>query len=448
MEAAGGRVRFRIGLRFFPFVILTWTTAQALSPGARVSTAEKVAWFASNSVTLRSINPKDRDFSDLRPVQQAIGNARVVLLGGGSDGATVSARCRLVRFLHEEMGFDVLTSELPLFDAEEFDRPLDHGKAPRPDLEVMNARHFGSYGPSYTGFNVLEYARGTHKTDRPLHIAGFGRAVSSYMASEYPKRLFQFVDGIDSRMASPAVRKALQALAADCSPVRNVSGGMGLRMFQLGSRQWEKTLSPGLAAIRILTENLGQVLAEGPKMSEIVFYRQTLANLAYYAAGLAQRPLAPRPVDSAVLLAEVWRPESKIIVWSGNWTVGRNWSPLKRSNGDPSFVARTTGNELARVLGPDAYAIAFSAIKNENGVLQVLEAGSGPKLAPVDGDLDSLLHAAGKPFSFVDFRSVPQDHWLRTPLSARLVNGADVSVWPDHFDGIVTVDVPVWKARK
>ena len=109
---------------------------------------------------------------------------------------------------------------------------------------------------------------------------------------------------------------------------------------------------------------------------------------------------------------------------------------------------RSTGIDFAKSYGTGAYAIAFREIKNDTGVLQVLQAGEQPKLAPVDGDLESLLHAAGKPYSFIDFRSVPAGHWLRTPLSARIVNGSQVDIWPDHFDGLITVDIPVAKERK
>jgi len=370
-----------------------------------------------------------------------------VVLLGGDDGASVEARGRLVRFLHEEMGFDVLTSDMPLFDAEEYDRPLDRGKAPRPDLEMLNALYFTSRNPFHTGLDLLDYARATHKTDRPLHIAGFGWTVSAYMADEYSRKLFQFLDRVDPQLASPANRKAIQALVALCGPLPNMYGGRGPRFYPASSPLWQKTLHPGLAAIANLYDSLGRLSTAGRDVSEMAFYRQTLSTLAYYAALRARRPLPGHPADSAVALAKIWRPASKIIVWSGNWTVGRDWPPVKR-DGVPPVPAWNTGMELARVLGSEVYSIACSVIRNDNGVLQVLEAGPEPKLAPVDGDLESLLHAAGKPISFVDFRGLPKDHWLRTPLSARLVNGSDVDVWPDHFDGLVTIDMPAGKEHK
>ena len=147
-------------------------------------------------------------------------------------------------------------------------------------------------------------------------------------------------------------------------------------------------------------------------------------------------------------MAEVWRPKDKIIVWSDNFKVGRTWLPMR--NVPPGRVppAISIGVDFAQRYGSEAYALAFREIKNDLGVLQVLVAGEQPKLAPVDGDLESLLHAAGKPYSFVDFRSVPEGHWLRTPLSARIINGSQVDVWPDHFDGLITVDIPIAKERK
>src|SRR3569833_49275 len=69
-------------------------------------------------ITVRSIDPADEDFSDLVPLIDKFGTARVVQLGepGHGAGSSFSAKARLVKFLHERMGFEVLVWESGLYD--------------------------------------------------------------------------------------------------------------------------------------------------------------------------------------------------------------------------------------------------------------------------------------------------------------------------------------------
>ena len=440
------RSRFRSWSRWLTFLIIPLSA----SAGEPVSPADKVAWFTTNAASIRTTNPNDHDFSDLKPIRQAIGNARVVLLGGSNEEAIVKARYRLVRFLHEEMGFDVLTCGLPLFDAAEFDRPLDLGKAPPLDLQELNRNVFMYYNERYRAYNwidILDYIRETHKTEKPLHLSGFGWVVSPYGAAAYPKHLFQFLDTIVPGLATAEDRKAVQALVRLSAPVHPIYTDLGRRMAWVSQKQWDKTLAPGLAAMSKVYDKLGQIPADNPNVSDIVYYRQTIDGLGYYASSIAGHRLRRLPPDSIMALAKVWRPKSKIIVWSTNGAVGRDL-PWLRDTMRPVSSQLPVGSILANEMGRDVYAIAFSEIKSDNGVLQVLQAGPQPKLAPVDGDLESLLHAAGKPYSFVDFRGLPEHHWLRDPLSARFLQTSELFVWPDHFDGLVTVDLPAWKEHK
>jgi erythromycin esterase-like protein len=408
--------------------VLTAQPPTAPTTTADVSVADKVAWLAGNSVTLRSINPHDEDFADLRPLARSIGDARIVLLGGSREAAAVNAKDRLVRFLHQEMGFDVLASSTNLFDAEEFYRALVDGRvSPRADIE----QGFGIQLPSSlpqgparwvnrmpTQPDILDYALATHKTGRPLHIAYLGSLVSAFLRTDYARRLFQLVDRIDPHLALPADRKAIQSLLNFIT-----------RAGPAGSTQWDKLLPPGLEAITRLYDGLGRLPPNSPDAPEISFYRYTLASLGFYASIKAGRPLQVQPKDPLAWTAKTWRPQSKIVVWSSN-QIATRMAP----------VCREFGNAV--------YTIAFSEIKDDNGVLEVLPAGPQPSLAPVEGDLESLLHAVGKPYSFVDFRSLPQNHWLRQPLAARLIPAPAITSWPTMFDGLLVIDLAALKDKK
>jgi hypothetical protein len=430
---------------------------------ADVSIADKVAWLTRNSVTIRSIDPRDQDFADLRPLAQSIGDARIVLLGGSREDAAVNAKDRLVRFLHQEMGFDILASDANLLAAEELDGAMDRGAAPPADLKDAIALTLASQGPVAPhgpaasplwavpeagidanpprvspppvvpvvpmqiapSSDILDYARATHKTGSPLHVAGFGallgNTVSTFTATDYPKRLIQFVNRIAPHLALPKDRKMIESLLMLSGlPPRNPAWS-----------QPEEAWKSAQEVIARLYEGLGRVSPNSPDAREADFYRHTLANLEYSTFTMARRPLQERPMDSLVWIAKVWRPESKIVVWSSNGMAVRNLP-------------------VCRELGTTVYTIALSEIKDDNGVLEVLAAGPQPSLLPVEGDLESLLHAAGKPYSFVDFRGLPQDHWLRQPLAARSirVTVSGIASLPKFYDGLLSIDLAVLKDKK
>ena len=81
-------------------------------PPASVVPQAATAWLASQAHPLETEDP-ERPFSDLGPVQEAIGTARVVGLGEGTHGTREFFRMkdRIFRYLVEEQGFDAFAIE-------------------------------------------------------------------------------------------------------------------------------------------------------------------------------------------------------------------------------------------------------------------------------------------------------------------------------------------------
>lgn len=64
-----------------------------------------------------TLDPREANNADLAPLMRSLRDARVVLLGEvHSDGASYSQKTRLVRALHEELGFGVVAFETSAFD--------------------------------------------------------------------------------------------------------------------------------------------------------------------------------------------------------------------------------------------------------------------------------------------------------------------------------------------
>src|SRR5215510_7894342 len=72
-----------------------------------MSTADIGGWLRDNAALLRTIDPEDEDFSDLEPLRDIVGDARVVAIGESTHRIHefYQIRHRLARFLMTRLGF-------------------------------------------------------------------------------------------------------------------------------------------------------------------------------------------------------------------------------------------------------------------------------------------------------------------------------------------------------
>lgn len=155
-----------------------WTNSAAalvlaiLFPATATDDDLRVAWLAKHAVSLRSIDPKDEDFADLEALRAVIGDARIVQLGEQShgDGASFHAKTRLIKFLHQKMGFDVLAWESGLFDCRKAWESYRRGSDP---VEAAQLGIFGIWTQSEQVRPIIDYLAAQAKSDRPLELCGF-----------------------------------------------------------------------------------------------------------------------------------------------------------------------------------------------------------------------------------------------------------------------------------
>ena len=400
----------------------------------RAEDAPKVEWLLKNALPIRSIDPADDDFSDLMPLKKVIGDARVVQLGEQShgDGATFYAKARLIRFLHEQMGFDVLAWESGFFECEEMNRALASDLPPR---EAAQQSIYGQWSRSGLLVPLFEYARSTLKTSRPLRQTGFDMqfwwAGAGGSVESYPKRLFGLFDRLDPGLASPADRKTV----ADLRAALRVSGA-----YKPANEDREKNR----AAIERLTAALRNKAASVKDAREVRFFLKTLENLsaleelrATSGSNYRDRKMG----ENLVWLANDWYAGHKIIVWAASIHIVRNVSSIDTRMPKFNYSNYTSmGQVLHEQLGAAVYTVGFTAYRGAvtNPLMTVLRRLE----SPADDSLETLLHATGRPYAFVDFRALPNDHWLRKPIiSGPFGYFQMLSDWTGNLDGMFFTDV-------
>ncbi len=108
---------------------------------------------------------------EVESLKEILSNARIVLLGEQThgEGATFDAKVKLIKFLHQEMGFEILAFESGLYSnykANEISRSKN-------DTSPFNESVFTIWSDTKHFEELMKYFDDVSDSEHPLQIAGF-----------------------------------------------------------------------------------------------------------------------------------------------------------------------------------------------------------------------------------------------------------------------------------
>lgn len=440
----------------FPLVLALLAMQTYVGTAAAQERPPQIDDLRERAVAILSIDPADEDFSDLAPLATAIGDARIVQLGESSHtaGRTFSAKARLVKFLHGELGFDVLVWESGMYDLRTADDSLRAGADP---VESAQLGIFSIWSATQEVLPLLEYARASHRQDRPLEMAGMDIQFSGRDAWErFREDLVRFAAAAESG----AVRDRARSLTA------RVTDGFG-KFVADGAAPTDADLESFLETADELLELIRaerSSFLRGYEDREVAFMERVLGNLRQEgireysrtaSTGPEEGPEATavqnrswnlrdvRMADNLLWLARERYPDRKLIVWAHNGHImdayyTPDWDSLSLTQRVEGGM-KPMGSFVAEEMGDSVYTIAFTAFAGEHGSPTMMPERIEP--APA-GSLEALLHELGHEHAFIDFRAVPADHWLRRPMTMA-IRGYEPELmddWTQIVDGIFFID--------
>lgn len=387
---------------------------------------------------LASIDPEHPGFADLEPLRRAIGESRVVLLGEQShgDGAVFIAKARLVAFLHEQMGFDVLCWESNMLGC-----LLMNERIAEESVPIIDA--FDGVFPIWTQSAqvkpTLEYARRSHGTDRPLMQIGMDAQWHVPRANaELVWRAMELVEKAGVTLPDE-VRAALkdfpslgQESGADAFRGVGVQFGVAAAFFAEHAEDFHRAAEP--LAVELVRRSLSDAEWHCRSMAHHLAGKQPGDDPALFA----ERDL--RMGDNLVWLVSEYWPEKKFIVWAATMHGVHDASGITMPN-QPGFYkdTATMGKVAHERLGDRLYTIGFTAGRGEAGNVWAKSGWdiSGPRWRSIESRLAGLDH----PFLFVEFRSLPQEHSWRGEQWMRPLGYAwQQAVWPEQMDAVIYID--------
>ncbi len=365
----------------------------------------------------------------MQPLKRIIGDSRIVQLGEQShgDGTCFETKIRLIRFLHQEMDFDVLAFESGLYDCRRAWQALQAGDDPESAAQLGV---FGIWTGSAQTTPLWDYLGEQAGSTRPLELAGFDyqftAAASSRFLLEDLLQLMEQVGALDISIDErERFGEQLQQLIAGQHPD--------------GSRdEFLKTLlrlDSALAAPGSL-----------PDERDAKFWKQQLESLAEYCgrqwepaeSGMDQvMARDSQMAENLVWLAKEYFADRKIIVWAASFHIMRNPAGIRVPDGSVDYKDTIQmGEHVYQALGDQVFTVAFTAGSGQAGTWFGAPRAIG---AAPEGTLESLCEAAGLENGLLPLRNRTGDAtWLGEYLYARPLGYTWMQAkWPDHFDAII-----------
>ncbi len=390
-----------------------------------VETNPRVRSLANHMVELNSIDHDDDDFSDLMPLREILEGVRIVFLGEAThfSGSDFMAKGRLIRFLHSELGFDVLAFESGIYQMRLA------WEAFKTDIDPKEAFSIGGYwmwAQSAQVEPLLRYVRQSASTERPLELAGIDPQI---WATELPQNLREFLKSknITTPFADPD------------SPESEILEAMSEVRYRTGQQE-----RPDLAIRLRFLEALERTVEKVRSIEltrEVMFWQHVLVNMVHYARGPVLRITKeqgaypdrdPQMARNLIWMAKEYYPDRKIIVWCHSGHALRASDELAFKIG----MQVTLGERIWKEFGEEMYSIAPVSYEGKHS-------GDGEFTIVTDqapeAEFEELMAATKQTAALMDLRNV-DDHasWLRGSFEARPICHVSVrSVWSHHFDAFL-----------
>lgn len=319
-----------------------------------------------------------------------------------------AAKVRLIRFLHQEMGFGVLAFESSLFECHRANQGSDHLTAE----ELMRS----CISPVWYSNEILplfQYILETRNTARPLRLAGFDTQTSTKTAEHRPAFWRALLEPLDDRYAQ-------QVATMDSSL-------LDIQYQREALAEEAENLIAGYRRLEEYLEDRGQELINSGADEDTVGLAQRMADSIVRQIQQLTSPTGAertRVRDEGMSANLNWLmnylySDEKIVTWGHNFHLRHANQEVK-----PNPV-KTMGAWMAEGYRDEMYTIGLymrsgRAALNNRQVYNVA--------APSSGSLESILGHVGEPYFFVDLRRTGTEsagEWVRKPIVTKTWGRAD-----------------------
>lgn len=396
--------------------------------------SQKIVWLKNNAVNVSSVSTTDTNFSDLAPLKNILKNVNIVMLGeqAHGEGNVISAKIRLIKFLHEQMGFDMLAFESGFYNLQKANEDVNNGM--RIDSALSKSILF-----AWTNMNefdpLLQYLNDNKKGSNQISFCGFDNQIADFYWPYLTKDIEKTFDNITP--LSEADRKLFYSFFDRAVSYRNHFSNLNDSLLFFN----DLTLYCDLTK-KMKNQEEGSYWYQVFKSLEAfskssIIYRNSGEDKPWYKINnLRDEQMA----DNLIWLIE-HNPNKKFIVWAASNHLSRNLKTLKEVS-DTTFYAHyiPMGEHIKNKYGDKAYSMGFTAAGGTWFAKWQMPEPKEVKVAN-NNSIECYMQRADFTYGIVNFRNLPKDNFLNQEIfSNPFGHQHRFGIWPNVLDGIFFIN--------
>ncbi|WP_333880630.1 erythromycin esterase family protein [Lysinibacillus capsici] len=402
-------------------------------------------WANDHAYSLSSIQPETFDgqkipankFDDLEMLKPLLHDKRIVFLGESSHGVAQFnlAKTRLIQFLHQDMGYNVLAFESGMGNVMNAQGQIDKQAA----LQTMKDAIFGVWWTKET-LPLFDYAKSTQATEQPLVLTGFDIQQQGAFTNgdwlQNPKLAQQFNEA-EKQLAEWSSGKDLKGYQKVKATIIDVYKQVKSQI-QFKEKELQAAYPKEPHIVKLMDRTLADRIRLADEYIELTIQSNIdieQNNIESFLQTMEWRDQAM--MENLLWLAEEVYPTEKFIVWAHNDHIRKAQSEVM---GSP-YPVKLMGERLPDIYKKYSYVLGLYMTSGEtaNNMGEPM-----PVLPPVKGSIEDILSSTNKPYTFIDLRNRQNERgnsWMFEPRLSYSWGMIQESLVPrEQYDGILLID--------
>ncbi len=353
-------------------------------------------------IDLGQVAESNKDFTTFSKLKETLKDAEIVMLGEQShgDATTYETKIKLIKYLHQELGFDILAFESGFYDCQKAWLQIKNGEDVRTSL---GNSIFYLWSTTKQFKPLAEYIDENKSTNNPLIISGFDNQLTGKVSEKfYTSDLKSFLSGVDSALVKNDGWKHLE------NSLHNIT--------KLKLKEYEE--SDAIKDTTFINFILNS-LAKNQSDSLASFWSQSLKSTKYYISDfkLKTNYRDKQMAENLIWLKQKY-PNQKIICWGATSHFLYNSSEIKMKNFPYNIVDNyyqdkpMMGQYVKQYYGDKVFTIGFIAYEGFFGLTSKRKIKK-----PKKGSLEYEIGQSNCNNCFLDLKLVNTNELISRPLA-------------------------------